>query len=84
MTNFERVGLLIGERGYVVMATIGKYQAGDIVKPVDPDIPELLNQPFIVFAETDRADFQEQRRVAGLGPSRPPGHNQRYYRCTTD
>lgn len=79
--------MLLTKRGYLVFKTPEVVPLGEIVTDLGPDdsIPELGGHPFLVTAQTDRKDFDEQSRVAGwaLDPTFDPPNTQ-YYRCSTD
>ena len=73
---------IFNERGYAVVGSFLSFQPGQTIPPcMIGDL--LIEQPFLVLAETDRFDHDEQCRLLGLTPSRV-GRWMHFYRVSTD
>ncbi len=86
MSDLDRARLVINLRGYLVFTTACPHLVGEVIRAVDPDIPELHPVPFQIIAETDRADFLAQQQAAGMPPLPEPSAEvpRHYYRAVTD
>jgi hypothetical protein len=78
----ERLVKVINERGYFVLWFGHPQELLATHRTIGVGFASH-EQPVLVLQETDRADFEEQARIAGwpVDPDRP---GALYYRCTTD
>lgn len=74
----EMLAYVYGERGYIVMGCTRQQVIGSIRR----DVETIEGVPLRIVSETDRADFEEQRRLRGV--SLEGSRASFYYRCESD
>lgn len=72
---------VLGTRGYWVVWSVVQWAIGTILRPDDA----LTDQRFVIVAETDKCDHDEQLRLLGESPIPMPFSQPfHFYRVATD
>ena len=80
----ERIAPMVAQRGYLVIATNREYATNEQIEWIHyGDEDAELRHPWRVSAQTDLADFNEQRGMLGYPPE-PEGSSSFFYRLVTD
>jgi hypothetical protein len=92
--DLEQLGVLLNERGYLVISTLKPCKVGEILRGVQHAVEDPpqggfysggreIESPLIVIRETDACDFLEQSRRLNFSSDFLRG-GERFYRVTTD
>ncbi len=80
----EQINQVLNLRGYVVICSTDRHPVPDKVEWLS-HLDAIIEHPFFIFAETDRQDLREQRRIWGLPEwCQEDPRYQYFYRAKSD